>query len=101
MLVDITEVRPLGDHRLFLRFEDGTQGVLDLAPILRFDGIFEPLRDPAFFARVRLEEELGTIVWPNGADLCPDVLHQRLTGAALPGQAPAGRAAHRRKRLLP
>jgi hypothetical protein len=55
---------------------------------------FEPLRDPAYFARVRLEEELGTIVWPNGADLCPDVLRQRLTGASLPGEASAGRAAH-------
>jgi predicted nucleotidyltransferase len=94
MLVDIVEVRPLGGHRLFLRFEDGTGGEIDLAPILRFDGIFEPLRDPVFFAQVRLERDLGTIVWPNGADLCPDVLHQRVIGGALPGQPPASRVVH-------
>jgi hypothetical protein len=37
--------------------------------------VFEPLADPDFFARVRLDDELGTVVWPNGADLDPLVLH--------------------------
>jgi hypothetical protein len=78
--IDIIDVRPVGEHRLFLRFEDGVAGEIDLYPALRFDGVFEPLRDAAFFAEVSLNGELGTIVWPNGADLCPDVLHERLTG---------------------
>lgn len=85
MLTDVVEVKPLGGHRLFLRFDDGAAGEIDVASIVRFDGIFAPLRDPKIFARVRLNAELGTIVWPNGADLCPDVLHQRVTGQSFPG----------------
>jgi hypothetical protein len=76
MLADITEVRPLGEHRLFLRF----------------DGVFAPLADPSFFAQAKVDGELGTIVWPNGADLCPDVLHSRLTGQPVPAMEPQAKA---------
>ena len=84
MLKDIVEVKPLGGYRLYLRFEDGVAGELDFAGRLRFDGVFAPLRDPAVFAQVRIHPELGTVVWPGGADLDPDVLHAELsaTGAA-------------------
>jgi len=44
--------------------------------------MFEPLRDETFFALVAVDKELGTVVWPNGADLAPDVLHQEAIGAA-------------------
>ncbi len=74
---DIVDVEYLGGYRLRLAFADGTVGVVDLAS--KFDGpvgpMFEPLRDPLEFARVRVDPELGTITWPNGADLAPDVLH--------------------------
>lgn len=80
MLKDIVTAKPLGDYRLHLRFEDGVEGAVDLAPHLSFRGIFEPLRDPAYFALVRVDQELGTVVWPNGADLDPDVLYGRVTG---------------------
>jgi hypothetical protein len=65
---------------LHLRFEDGVEGVVDLAPLLSFRGVFEPLRDPAYFAQVRIDSELGSVTWPNGADLDPDVLYARITG---------------------
>jgi hypothetical protein len=80
MLKDIIVARALGDYRLHLRFEDGVEGVVDLAPYLSFQGVFGPLRDPAYFAQVRVDPDLGTVVWPNGADLDPDVLHGRITG---------------------
>jgi hypothetical protein len=80
MLKDVIAVRSLGGYRLHLCFEDGVEGVVDLSPHLSFRGVFEPLSDPAFFARVRVDSELGTVVWPNGADLDPDVLYARLTG---------------------
>jgi hypothetical protein len=64
MLADIIDVRSLGGHRLFVRFDD----------------VFTQLADPAFFAQAAVNPELGTIVWANGADLCPDVLRARLTG---------------------
>ena len=80
MLKDIVDVKPLGEYRLYLRFEDGAEGIVDLAEHLAFRGVFEPLRDPAYFARVRVDSELGTIAWPNGADLDPYVLHSQVTG---------------------
>jgi hypothetical protein len=73
-LVHVTSVESLGDHRLSLTFEDGSEGELDLSG-WRWHGVFEPLEDPDYFGKVRLDEELGTIVWPNGADMAPDTLH--------------------------
>ena len=63
-----------GRHRLFLRFADGAAGEVDLAPRLRFDGVFAALCDPAAFAQVRVDRDWGSVAWPGGADLCPDVL---------------------------
>ncbi len=83
MLKDIVEVRPLGGYRLYLRFEDGVAGELDLGDRLRFEGVFAPLKDPATFAQVRVHPEGGTIVWPNGADLDPDVLYAELSGTPI------------------
>lgn len=80
MLKDVVEVRPLGGYRIHLRFEDGVEGDLDLGDIINFSGVFAPLRDEKEFAKVRVHPELGTIVWPNGADLDPDVLHARVIG---------------------
>ena len=80
MLKDIIEAHPLSDFRLFLRFEDGVEGEVDLSKFVRFDGIFESLKDPSRFAQVRVHPELGTVFWPNGADLDPDVLYSKLTG---------------------
>jgi hypothetical protein len=93
MLDDIVEAKPLGGYRLYLRYADGATGELDLMPLLQFTGIFEPLRDPQFFAQVRVNPDIGTIVWPNGADLCPDVLRHHLTGELLPGQTNSARRA--------
>ena len=83
MLKDIVEVRSLGEHVLYVRFEDGVEGELDFAKRLRFEGVFAPLRDPAAFAQVRIHTELGTLVWPTGADVDPDVLYSELSGVPL------------------
>ena len=80
MLKDVVEVRPLGGYRVHLRFEDGLEGDLDLGDLIEFQGVFAPLRDEKEFAKVRLNSELGTVVWPNGADLDPDVLYSSLSG---------------------
>jgi hypothetical protein len=58
-----------------LGFTDGTEKTVDLAPYLR-GPVFAPLRDdPEVFRAMRVDDQLGTIVWPNGADICPDVLY--------------------------
>jgi hypothetical protein len=84
MLKDIVEVRPLDGYRLYLRFEDGVQGEVDLGTIILFDGVFAPLKDRVHFEQVRVNSEVGTICWPSGADLDPDVLYARITGKPLP-----------------
>ena len=68
-----------------LEFADGAAGELDLSELISFRGVFAPLRDEVEFAKVRVEPDLGTIVWPTGADLCPDVLYSRVTGQAIVG----------------
>ncbi len=83
MLRDIVEVVARPGHRLFLRFEDGVSGEIALSDRVPFEGVFAALRDPAEFARVRVNPELGTVVWPNGADLDPDVLYAAISGRPL------------------
>ena len=76
---DIKSVRNLDGHRLHLVFADGTEGDVDVARLIDFRGIFEPLRDVQEFQRVYVDPEAGTIVWPNGADLDPLVLYAAVT----------------------
>ncbi len=83
MLKGIVEVQPRRDYRLHLRFEDGIEGEVDIAELIQFEGIFAPLQDHTEFLRVRVDAELGTICWPNGADLDPDVLYAKITGEAI------------------
>lgn len=93
MLNDVVEVRPLDNYRVFVRFDDGRSGEIDLAPLLApFDGVFAPMRDKSYFDQVRVNADIGTIVWPNGADLCPDVLRHKLTGESLPNQQSAAQS---------
>ena len=80
MLKDIVEAHPLEGHRIHLRFEDGTEGDVDLAKLVDFKGVFAPLADPQEFRKVSVHAELGTVCWPNGADLDPDVLYAQVTG---------------------
>lgn len=84
MLKDVVEVRPLGDYLLQLRFEDGVSGVVDISEIVPFTGVFAPLQDKDFFAEVRVNPDIGTICWPNEADLDPDVLYSLVSGEPVP-----------------
>ena len=68
----VTSVRALPSYRLEIEFSDGVRGVLDYEDRL-FGPMMEPLRDPARFAEVGIDE-FGVICWPNGADLAPDAL---------------------------
>jgi hypothetical protein len=73
-LVDITAVDVIGPYRLRLTFADGTVGEVDFTDH-EWRGVFEPLRDPEYFARVEVNPEAGTITWPNGLDMAPEPLY--------------------------
>lgn len=81
---EIKAVEHLGGFRLRLTFADGLLFDLDLEEKLQghVGTVFEPLRDPEFFARASVDPEIGTVVWPNGADLAPDALHERAARVA-------------------
>jgi hypothetical protein len=81
-LVDTTSVEVIGDHRLRLRFEDGAEGEVDFSRH-RWTGVFAPLKDPSYFALVQLG--LGTVVWPNEADIDPATLYHWATTGTGPG----------------
>lgn len=80
MLKDVTSVRVLEAYWLEIGFEDGVVGVVNLAKLIRFRGVFAPLADRDFFGQVQVNPEIGSIAWPNEADLDPDVLYAIATG---------------------
>jgi len=75
-LVDITAAEVLGDHCLRLTFADGTIGEVDFRG-REWGGVLAPLGDPAFFARVYVDPEAGTVAWPGGIDLAPEPLYEQ------------------------
>lgn len=90
-MVRVRRATPLTGFTLRLEFTDGSERTLDMEPYLK-GPIFEPLKkDLSLFRSVRVDDELGTIVWPNGADICPDVLVHGRTPVALE-PAPARRS---------
>ena len=74
MFLHLKAARPLGDYRVEVRFDDGREGIADLSEALE-GPLFEPLRDPDVFKNFRVDEELQTIVWSNGADLAPEYIY--------------------------
>lgn len=76
----VTSVAATGHYRLHVGFSDGAAGDVDLSDLRDAGGVFEPLRDPGYFARAYVDAGAGTVCWPNGADLAPDVLHDEITG---------------------
>ena len=88
MIPRIIDARHAGGYRVWLRFADGLTGEIDVEREL-WGPAFEPLRDVVEFAKLRFEPDLGTIVWPNGADFAPEFLHDELK-AALAAASTAG-----------
>lgn len=73
----VVEARHAHDFVLWLKFSDGAEGELDLRAEL--DGpIFEPLKNIDFFRQFRIDSDLHTLVWPNGADFAPEFLHANI-----------------------
>jgi hypothetical protein len=75
MIPRVVEVKPLQGRCLWLRFHDGKVGTIELINEL-WGPMFEPLKDPDLFLQAKVDPELETVIWPNGADLAPEFLYQ-------------------------
>lgn len=73
-LYDVIDYKLLEGYTIWLKFDDETERVIDFEPIL-LGPLFGPLRNHELFRQVELDQELGTLVWPTGADIDPTVLH--------------------------
>jgi hypothetical protein len=77
MIPKVEEAHYVKDFVIHLRFSDGIEGDVDLADELHGD-LFEPLKDQALFRQVSIHPEFHTLCWPNGADLAPEFLYERV-----------------------
>lgn len=77
MYWDIVEVIPKSDYSLFVRFKDGTSGLVRLRGD-QLTGALEPLRDERFFERVFIDQ--GAVAWPGEIDLAPDAMYAEVWG---------------------
>ena len=74
----VTSVKPLGEFRVEVEFDDGAHGVVDLSDYAGI-GVFEAWLRPGFFEQVSITQS-GALAWPGDLDLCPDAVYMRLTG---------------------
>ena len=75
-LIPVTAVEVIGPHKIRLTFKDGLVGDVDFTG-RNWRRVFAPLADPNYFAKVYVDSEVGTIVWPNGLDMAPETLYKR------------------------
>lgn len=80
MIPRVIEARYVDGYTIWLRFNDGVEGEIDLKKEL-WGPIFEPLKDPDRFRQFTVHPELHTIVWENGADFSPEFLHSCIRAA--------------------
>ena len=73
-MLHLTDAKYLEDYRIKITFNDGKTGIADLSLCLSGE-IFEALKDKKTFSELKVDKELDTIVWPNGADLAPEYLY--------------------------
>ena len=83
MILHVVDAKHERDYILWLKFSDGAEGFVDLGDQL-YGEVFAPLKDPAKFRAFKIDPELDTVVWENGADFAPEFLHERLLVPAQP-----------------
>ncbi|MHC9542238.1 MAG: DUF2442 domain-containing protein [Vulcanimicrobiota bacterium] len=89
MIHQILDITYLSEYRLILTFSDGSRREVDLEPLLE-GSLFGDLKSQEKFRQVVLDKEFGSIEWPNGADICPDLLYQMSKEIAANSEATGG-----------
>jgi len=77
MILHVKEAKYLHDYVIWLRFNDGAEGMVDLKDELHGE-VFEPLKQVERFKSFKVDPDLETIVWDNGADLAPEFLYDKM-----------------------
>jgi len=77
MIPRVAEARYVQDYVIYLRFTDGTEGEVDLRDELHGE-VFEPLKDQGVFQQFSIHPEFRTLIWPNGADIAPEFLYEKV-----------------------
>ncbi|MGB3479223.1 MAG: DUF2442 domain-containing protein [bacterium] len=75
----IVKVKPVADYKVWIKFADGIEGVVDLSDLVD-KGVFSQWQDKKFFNSVYIDHESHTVAWSGGIDLCPDELYAEITG---------------------
>jgi hypothetical protein len=86
-MIRIISAEPLPQSRLKVTFNDGARGIFSVEPERR-GGVFLKLLDAKVFYAVTVNPDFGCVEWPGGIDLCPDTMHQAMTGAEAELHAP-------------
>jgi hypothetical protein len=94
-LNDVTKIEYKGGYCYHIVFDDGTAGDIDFTEYLDKGPVFAPLRDLEFFQQARIEG--GTIAWPNGADIAPESLYERVERTRQAAEPPADHPRRRAK----
>jgi len=89
----IVTAKPLPGYRLKVVFNDGLNGIFDVRPERR-GGVFLKLLDKKTFNAVTVNPDFGCVEWPGGVDLCPDAMHQAMTGSESEKERPLAAALH-------
>ena len=78
MLIDIVRAVHQQDYKIKLIFENNDEGIVDFREYLTKGGIFDVLADKEYFLKFHVNKDLGTICWPNGLDIAPETLYQKM-----------------------
>ena len=81
-MLKIIDVRPLPGFKIWVKFQDGVEGNVDLSDLVG-KGVFSKWKEAGFFESVFIDKESHTVAWPGGIDLSPESLHAEITGKRL------------------
>lgn len=74
---DVIKIEYKGEYVYHIIFDDGTRGDIDFSEYIGRGPVFEPLKEKTFFKKAKIEG--GTIAWPNGADIAPETLYEKVS----------------------
>jgi len=83
-MYDVKNVKYLKDYDLEIIFDNGKKGVINLKDYVKKEGVFNRFSDKEYFKKVYVNNDIGTICWPNGEDIAPETLYAMVTGEQLP-----------------